>query len=246
MDRRTWAALAPILAPSLRLLTFDRRNHGASRGPVRVHPVQEDASDLAELLVATDLYPAHVVAHSYGGCVALALATQRPELVRSLAIHEAPAVGLLEDDPASVPIARGLRTSVERLRTEIRAGHVDEAARAFVDEFAADPTAWDRLAPPWKEAFRANAPRWLEEFSDPATDRPDRAALTDFLSPVLLTEGGRSPEFLHRMSAAIAGTLRNATVRRLPDAGHFPHLTDPQVYAAVLLRFLVERDVPAM
>lgn len=246
VDHRAWGLVAPILSGSVRVLSYDRRSHGESTGDLRAHPVRDDAEDLAALLVATDHYPAHVVGHSYGGCVALRLAADHPELVRGIVVHEAPCLGFLEDDPATAGEAAELRRMVASLQTEIRTGSVEEAARAFVTTFAQDPTGWDRLAPQWKAAFVRNAPRWLEEFSDPDVDRPDATGLDEFLGPVLLTEGSDSPRFLHRMTDALRPHLRNGYVQVLRDAGHFPHLTHPALYVGFLHRFLVERDVPAM
>ena len=85
-------------------------------GPVRTHPARDDAGDLAQLLESLDLYPVHVVAHSYGGAVALRLALDRSEMVRSLALHEPPFVGLLEEDPATAPEAERLWAGTSRSR----------------------------------------------------------------------------------------------------------------------------------
>ena len=238
--------MAPGLGASLRVLTYDRRGHGESTGPLRTRAVRDDAEDLANLLVATDLYPAHIVAHSYGGCVAFHLAGARPELVRSVVVHEPPCLGFLEDDPATATGAAELRSGVLELQRDLRIGAVEPAARSFVTAFARDAGAWDRMSLESRATFIENGPRWLEEFSDPETDRPDLTGLVESMSPVLLTEGADSPPFLHRMTAALARRLRNVYLQRLPDAGHFPHLTRPAQYVDVLHRFLVERDVPAM
>lgn len=244
VDHRTWSLLAPLLAGSMRVLVYDRRAHGQSSGLPRPNPLAEDTDDLAALLRATDHYPAHIVGHSYGGNVALSLANERPEMVRSVVAHEPAALGLLEEDPATQGEASQLRQEVARLTTAIDGGHLEAAAREFVNGFADDPQAWDRLSPDWKQTFLSNAPRWREEFSDPATERPDLRRASESLVPVLFTEGALSPPFLRRMSEAVRGRLKNTRLVRLPGAGHFPHITHPAQYVGVLHRFLVEREVP--
>lgn len=246
VDHRTWEPILPLLAGSMRTLVYDRRGHGESSGGPRPEPLRTDAEDLAELLVASDHYPVHVVGHSYGGNVALRLGVDHPELVRSLVVHEPALIGLLDDDPATQPEAARLRADVATLTALIDHGRSEEAAREFVNAFAQDPEAWTRLSPVWKRTFVKNASRWREEFADPATERPDLLALSEFMSPVLFTEGALSPPFLHRMSEALRSRMKNAYLVRLPDVGHFPHLTHPALYVGVLHRFLVERDVPAM
>ena len=51
--------------------------------------------------------PAHIVGHSWGGLIALILATQKPALYRSLTLIEAPSVSLhLQIPPKPLPLLR--------------------------------------------------------------------------------------------------------------------------------------------
>jgi len=245
VDRTTWEPVRSGLAQSLEVLTYDRRGHGESTGPLRKHPVRDDAGDLALLLEAIDLFPVHVIAHSYGGAVALRLALERPEMVRSLALHEPPFVGLLEDDPATAPEAERLRAGTAAIHALARSGHPEAAAREIVDAFSVEGGAWDRLRPVVRQQLLRHVDRWSEELADPEATQPDRAAIAELLIPVLLTTGERSPPFLHRVTARLGGYLRNATIRTLPGAGHVPHLTDPDQFIALVHGFLVERNVPS-
>jgi pimeloyl-ACP methyl ester carboxylesterase len=244
VDHRCWDAIVPPLAQNLQVVAYDRRGHGQSTGPTRVHPVRDDAADLAGLLEKTDLYPAHIVAHSYGGAVALRLAIDRPEMVRSLTLHETPFVGLLEDDPVSAEEARRLLLGIRRIQDLMRAGDLSSAVREVVGAFSSESGAWDRLRPEAQQQLIQNASRWSEEFGDPEAIRPEGRGLADLLVPVLLTSGERSPPFLRRVNAALAESLRNVRVLTIPDAGHVPHITSPLQYAGLLLSFLLERNVP--
>jgi len=244
VDHHCWDALVAPLSQNLQVVAYDRRGYGQSTGPTRAHPVRDDAADLAGLLEEIDLYPAHVIAHSYGGAVGFRLATDRPEMVRSLAVHETPFVGLLEDDPENAAEARRLLLGIRMVQDRIHAGDVPGAVREIVNSFSTDGGAWSRLRPPTQEQFLRNAPRWSEEFDDPDAIRPEGRGLADLLIPVMLTSGERSPLFLRRVNAALARSLRNVTLLTIPDAGHVPHLTAPQQYAGLLLSFLLERNVP--
>jgi pimeloyl-ACP methyl ester carboxylesterase len=244
VDHHSWDAIVGPLAQNLEVLTYDRRGYGASTGPIRAHPVRDDAADLAGLLETTDLFPVHVIAHSYAGAVAFRLALERPEMVRSLAVHETPFVGLLEDDPVTAEEAKRLLAGVRMFQGLIREGDLPTAVAGIVDAFSTEGGAWDRLRPETRTEFVRNAPRWSEEFGDPDAIRPDRRGLTDLLVPVLLTSGERSPPFLRRVNTALAGSLRNASVLAIPDVGHVPHITAPHQYAGLLLNFLLERNVP--
>lgn len=244
VDRRTWESVRPALAQSLTTLVYDRRGYGESRGPARQHPVKDDAADLADLLTALDLYPVHLIAHSYGVAVALRLAVDRPELVRSLALHEPMFFGVLEDDPATAPEAERLRSSTAAILELARSGHREEAAGRIVDSLSEEEGTWSRFSPEVRRTFVQHVDRWAEELDDPEATQPDRSTLAELLIPVLLTTGERSPPFLQRITAGTAALLQNATVRTLPGAGHAPHRTNPDLFVALIHGFLVERNVP--
>jgi pimeloyl-ACP methyl ester carboxylesterase len=244
VDHHSFDAIVAPLAQGLQVLTYDRRGHGQSSGPLRTHPVRDDAQDLAGLLEALDLYPVHLVAHSYGGAVAFRLATDRPEMVRSIAVHEAPFAGLLEDDAATAGEAERLFRTLRDLQDSVRRGDSERAARGVTDAFSVQEGAWDRLPPPVQATFLRHATRWCEEYDDPEALRPELPELADLLLPVLLTQGELSPPFLHRITTALSLALRNATVLTLPEAGHVPQVTHPLSYAGLLGTFLLERNVP--
>jgi len=245
VDRTSWAMVRPGLAQSLEVLTYDRRGHGESSGSPRMHPVRDDATDLAELLEEINLYPVHVIAHSYGGAIALRLANDRPEMVRSLLLHEPPFVGLLEDDPATSPEAERLWSRTREIRAMVGAGPPEAAARAIVDAFSVDEGAWDRLPPDVRQVLVRNLDRWSEELADPDATRPERSLLAELVIPVLLTTGERSPPFAQRIAKALEAQLRNSSLRTLPGVGHVPHWSDPDQFIALVHGFLVERNVPS-
>lgn len=245
VDHHTWDPIVAPLAQSLEVLAYDRRGYGQSKGPIRVHAVRDDAADVAALLEETNLYPVHIVAHSYGGAVGFRLAMDRPEMVRSLVVHETPFVGLLEDDPVGAAEAKRMILGIHAIRALIREGDLGTAVALIVDAFSAEGGAWDRLRPEVQQQFIRNAPRWSEEFGDPDAIRPDRRGLGDLLVPVWLTCGEKSPPFLGRVNASLAASLRNAHVLAIPDVGHVPHITAPHQYAGLLLNFLLERNVPS-
>jgi len=244
VDRTSWERVRKGLAPSLTVLTYDRRGHGESTGAPREHPVRDDADDLADLLGSLDLFPVHVIAHSYGSAVALRLASDRPEMVRSLSLHEPPFLALLEEDPATEPEAERLETATRAMLERVRSGDREGAVREVVDSLSLEEGAWDRMGRPVQKTMLRNADRWAEEVSDPEAIRPNVEAANDLLIPILLTKGERSPPFLHRITDRLASGLRNVTVRTIPGAGHAPHVSDPDLFIALIHGFLVERSVP--
>ncbi len=243
-DHHGWDAVAPGFARGLEVLTYDRRGHGLSRGEVRSHPVRDDADDLAALLEAADLQPVHLVAHAYGGMVALRLAVDRPELVRSVCLHEPPWAGLVDDDPDS-------RAEVERIVAEVRAvaplAKSDGADRTIPRILAllSGSTEWDRIPASGRAAILAGSGDWFREFDDPEASRANAEELREVQVPVLVTVGEESPGYVQRIVERLARALPNGTLVRLPTAGHFPQLTHPDLLVGVLGTFLLDRNVPS-
>jgi 3-oxoadipate enol-lactonase len=88
MSRAFWAPLARALAVRFRVITIDARGHGDSRwdgSPFSIADLARDAAAACEELAPDG---GHVLGMSMGGCVALSLAEQRPDLVRGLVLAD--------------------------------------------------------------------------------------------------------------------------------------------------------------
>ena len=84
-----------VFAAQYQLVIPHRRGYGLSPWRRPGWAYEEDIADLLPLLGEG----AHVVGLSYGGLLALLLAGQRPDLVRSLTVTEPPVFRLASDDP---------------------------------------------------------------------------------------------------------------------------------------------------
>ena len=81
-----WALQIPVFAPRHRVITLDLRAHGETSNPNGGFTIEQMADDVAGLLARLEQPPAHVVALSLGGCVALALALHHSPRVQSLTL----------------------------------------------------------------------------------------------------------------------------------------------------------------
>lgn len=240
-DAFDWALVVDALAESFQVLAYDRRGHSRSERPETQGSVDEDGDDLAALIEALDLAPAHVVTSSYGGNVALRLAARQPELFRSLTCHEPPLVGLLLDDPESAEIMAQVGRSLESVAAKIAAGDHEGAARQFIDEVALGPGAWEGQLPPEAKAIVVNnAPTFLDELNDPEQTRIDPSALARVEAPVRLTQGSESPPMFARVIDRLVPLLPRATRETITGAGHVPQLETPERYVEVVTRTLAQ------
>ena len=99
-----FAAQRP-LAERWHMLLPDRPGHGKTPARGR-EDFERDAALLSPLLGPSG---AHLVGHSYGGVVAIYIAAQHPDLVRSLTLIEPPAFWLAPHDKATVAMSEANR-----------------------------------------------------------------------------------------------------------------------------------------
>lgn len=85
-DLRMWQPQMSALAARYRVLRYDTRGHGRSPATPAPYSIELLADDLAGLLDALGLGPAHVVGLSLGGMTAQMLAVRRPDLAASLCL----------------------------------------------------------------------------------------------------------------------------------------------------------------
>lgn len=238
-DADTWGFVLARLAESFRVLVYDRRGHSRSDRLGTPGSVDEDGDDLAALLEALDLAPAHVVANSFGANIALRLACRRPEVFRSLSCHEPPLWSLLEDDPASLALLQRGAASLESVGRRIAEGDHEGAAEQFVDEVAFGPGAWATQVPePLRAVFVDNAPTFLDELRDPDQLSIDQDRVTRLVPPVRFTQGSQSPPTFPAVIDRLARLVPHATRETIQGAGHVPHLATPERFVEATARWI--------
>jgi pimeloyl-ACP methyl ester carboxylesterase len=224
---RQWRKLGEQLAPHYRVIAPDLIGYGATRWPIgKPFHFRDDIALLASLLDE----PAHVVGHSYGGLLALQLALARPELVRSLALYEPVAFGILDE-----PSDAAAREEIARLPTyHPDAAGVDDAwLAAFVDWWNG-AGAWQRLAPETQQSFRDVGWKLSQEVASLVADHTDRARYATITVPTLVLGGGRSQPAERRVIEKLAATLPRATLQIFPDLGHMGPITHGSLVNAAI------------
>ena len=243
-DGAGWEPVLPLLASHFRVLVYDRRGHSRSERPSTQGSAEEDVADLVALIEHLDLAPAHVAGVSSGAALALRLAAQRPDLVRSAAAHEPALFSLFTDDPDDGP---AMREALQRLEeaTLVAPGDAERGARQFAETVAYGPGAWELIPPDRQRVMVGNAPTWVDEMRDPGAWTTDLAALTAITCPILLTGGDQSLPFWQSVVARVAALLPNARTRVIAGAGHVPQASQPEAYAAAVMANAKAADAAA-
>lgn len=260
-DLRSWSAQLPVFANTHRAVAFSCRHYFPNE---RVAdgaelPLTTFVDDLAALLRALDLSPAHLVGQSSGALVAMLLSVRSPELVRSLVLAEPPALPMLGVDVPPGPIqllrlfARDPRTAVAVMKFGARG--IGPAIRAFErDDDERGATAFvtavvgrETLAT-WSHerrqrmldnvgAFKAVLQAGLPPFSEDDAGR--------IRAPCLLVTGSQSAPVLHRITDRLERSIPNVERIDIPHASHLMFEDRPEEFNRAVLAFIDRRGETA-
>lgn len=227
-----WFLQLPALSNFYQVLTVDLRGHGRSN-QLAGWPVMADFSkDVAGLLEALGGYPTHVVGLSLGGAVALQLAADRPDLVRSLT---------LVNTFARIHVAR-----VGRMRTFVRVallafGPMHRMGRWVANELF--PYENQAQVREMAAARISGNQRSAYVRSMLAVARFDlRSRLTDISAPTLVVVGDRDTTIPIEVKAELAQGIPEARLEVMTGSGHASPIDAPEAFNRMLLRFLSDVD----
>jgi pimeloyl-ACP methyl ester carboxylesterase len=238
VDHRAWQQVVPRLAQSFRVLTYDRRGHGQSECRPGQGTRQQDETDLAGLLEALKLAPAHLAGNSFGASIILGMASRRPDLCRSVIIHEPPLSAVIANDVDMQPMLRNLQTKIDAVLRRLESGDVEGGSRQFVEEVAIGPGAWELLPAEVRQTFIDHALTFVDEQRDARWAESDVAGLSQLPCPVLFTQGDQSFPWFPRIIDKLQAVVPGARVHTFEGAGHLPHFTHSEGYARVTTEFI--------
>ena len=201
--------------------------------------IREDVTDLAALIEHLGLAPAHILGNSFGGMIVLGLALQRPELFRSMLIHEPPFFGLVEDLASANPL-RDTLALIAAASDKLEAGQMEAGTRLFMETIVG-VDAWQQTPAELRQAMVLNAPTFLDERRDREWQEwsaVELKRLADFPVPMLLTKGDESPLSLLFVADKLERALPQAQTQTLKGAGHVPQITHPEQYVEVVEAFI--------
>jgi pimeloyl-ACP methyl ester carboxylesterase len=221
-------------------LRYRRRLRRSGDGPYRPLTVAEDAATCARLIDHVGWHAAHVVGHSYGALVALQLAIDAPERVRSVALLEPAARGV----SSSEQVAAALATVVAAYRSGDTAGAVDgflrhvcgDGYRAVLDR--AIPGAFREALDEADLFFQAEMPAVQSWGFGPS----DAERIPQ---PVLNVLGAQSARRFVEGSDLIQSWFPRAQRLSVPDAGHLLMVQNPSGLARGLQDFFTAQGPSA-
>lgn len=248
-----FAAGAPVLSVLGPCLMYDLRGHGKSGTSETGYGVGSMADDLAAILDARGLDRVHLVAHSFGGMIALAFALRSPERVASLTLVDVRVRPI--QTKITIPVQQ-IPPMVERRLAELGidlgsvsshddgVGYLRTVARI---EIEAGDMASELLSHIYRHPrlfrSRKTAERWInltERVSLIADLEGEEAFTAQDLGrlkmPMLVLVGGKSTTL--PSARELARLCPHAVLREVPEVGHFFPMSHPQAFLRPTLRFL--------
>lgn len=165
-----WRLVLPALAENFRVLAPDMVGFGFSERPANIeYGVQTWADQVVGLMDTLELPTAHMVGNSFGGAIALRIATQHPDRVGKLVLMGSMGVPF----PITEGLERvwGYEPSFENMR---RVLDVFAYSRDLVNDELAEVRYRGSIQPGFQESFAAMFPaprqRWVEAMCTPEDD----------------------------------------------------------------------------
>jgi len=228
-----WGVLAGHLSGALSMTAFDMPGHGRSGDWDNRHEYQGVVTGMAADFLRA---PTDVIGHSFGATVALRLAIEHPEYVRSLVLIEPVFFAIaLKDRPW---LAGAHEQETDKFNQAMAAGDRMAAAAEFTALWG-DGMAWEEI--PAAQRLRLADQIHLigagatalydgdETFSNGDIERVSK--------PVLLIEGSGSPTIISAIHDGLAARLPQAKRSVIIGATHMVPMTHARQVSAEILQF---------
>lgn len=211
-----------------------RAGYGGTTPPDRHLSIDDHAALCAAVLDERGLADVHLVGHSSGSLIALALAASRPELVASVFAFEPAPPG--QPDPV-------FRSHViEPIETAMAAGDTAGAFDHFMRLICAtdyEAVLRDALGPDALDAALSESEFFFrDEVSAVHSWQLDDRLAGAITQPALILAGGASPPPVWDTARQISEVLPNAALEEVAGGDHLWPLRDPEGLAERVRRFV--------
>jgi pimeloyl-ACP methyl ester carboxylesterase len=231
-DFRYWQPVIDSLAEAYRVIGYSRRDFHPNPldNPPTANPYA-DRDDLAALIERLDLAPVHLVGHSGGGHVALALAAARPDLLRSVTTVEG---GFLDAGVSEQALA-GLASFgpvIQIAREHFVAGNDEAGVQKFL-EHALGRDAYQR----WSESDKKRALQNAHTFGRRPEAGLSCADVASIRTPALLLIGAVTPPANRAMMQGVQECVPGIETVEIERASHNIHVDNAHGFSVALLDF---------
>lgn len=227
-----WHTIAQKMQDQFQIIAVDQRNHGHS--PHLESMTYDDmAVDLAELMHDLGIEKAHLVGHSMGGKTVMQFANLYPQKIEKLVV--------VDIAPKAYPNGHAIyfKALFEIIETTIESR---KQAETIMEKWVTEPAIKQFLL---KSLFRNTDGTYTLRMNVSAIYNyydQIRGAIKSswpFSNEVLFIRGALSKYVLPEDENTIHDSFPNCEIVTIPKAGHWVHAENPNVFVAVLSKFLL-------
>jgi len=241
-----WLTVGKKLSSRFKVYMIDQRNHGRSPNSPD-HSYEALTSDLASFFDQRQIEKAIVMGHSMGGKTAMSFAADYPERIEKLIVVDiAPKDYFLLNDESQYFLHKNILEAMLNIdfnRMESR----KDVENYLLERIDSAPIVQFLL----KNVHRKKETHWFEwrlnvqvlyDNLDEIISGVNASWFDDrlpiFNYPVLFIKGENSKYILPEDFQTIRQIYPSAVIRVIPDAGHWLHAEQPQLFLEVLEQFL--------
>ena len=239
----TGAAWRPVMAAwdgRFRCVTTSLLGYGGTaERRTKQDPSIWHETDVLEEVIRAAGEPVHLVGHSFGGVVALAVALRNRVRLKSLVVIEAPAADLLRQN-GDHSHYRAFREMTQSYFAAHAAGNA-HAIAAMIDFYGGPGTfaSWPARVRDYAAATTAvNILDWASGYGFAVSP----AALADVEIPALVLWGGKSHPAVQQANALVAAPMKHAVGITLEGAAHFMIATHPNRVARLVADHVLDAE----
>jgi len=240
-DYREWGPQIARFAQHYRVIAYSQRYYYPNQNlPIMPdYTTLVDAQDLAAFVQVLKLDKSHIVGYSSGAFMALGMALDHPELVRTLTLAEPPilhwAAGLPGGDAV---LADFMRKFWEPVGAAFRKGDKELALRTSVKFFIGDDVL-DQLPADVRQMMDQDIWGW-EAFTTSSDSFPmlDKALVAQLPMPTLLLTAEKTLPIHQVVNGELVRLLPQAKHVVIPDATHEMWSEQPDACGQAVLEFL--------
>lgn len=243
-DLRTWGQQIEPFAERYHVIAYSQRYHypnawvgdGSDINSTMVH-----TNDLVSLITTLQLGSVHLIGFSYGADIALRVAVEHPDLIRTLVITEPALFSWLITLPQGKELLDEYGSKIRPAKETVQKGDLEQGMRLYIDSFMGSGV-FDQLPHSARERMMANARLIGAETADVNEIGPDiiREEASTIQAPTLMLTGSDSSEMFLLVSQELARYLPQAEHAQINDASHLLHVMNPEAYNNTVLSFLAK------
>jgi len=246
---RQWARFVEDAGTRHRVIAPDIAGYGSSPIATELPRTLARETELLSDALAAAAGPIHLVGHSYGGAIALKLATASPlaRRVLSLTLIEPVLPTLLLEQAADRPLYEQFLRLGHQVFLDLWNEVPGEALDRFLDYWRGSEPS-EELPPKMRARMIEQVQKLAFEFTALFAEDHVAAMAASINVPTLLYSGGRSPAMTQRIASRLAAIVPGIEARHLPSAGHMLAISHAQAINAEILNHVAaaEQAAPAM